>query len=56
MQKSGCLLCKSEYPLYKNIPSEKNLLLKLYAFIPAWSMFFFLFAWALTSYLVEIAS
>ena len=27
MQKSGCSLCKSENPLYKNIPSEKNLLL-----------------------------
>ena len=27
MQKSGCSLCKSEDPLYKNIPSEKNLLL-----------------------------
>ena len=23
MQKSGCLLCKSDNPLYKNIPSEK---------------------------------
>ena len=28
MQKNGCSLCKSENPLYKNIPSEKNLLLK----------------------------
>ena len=27
MQKSGCSLCKIENPLYKNIPSEKNLLL-----------------------------
>ena len=27
MQKSGCSLCKSENPLHKNIPSEKNLLL-----------------------------
>ena len=26
-KKSGCSLCKSENPLYKNIPSEKNLLL-----------------------------
>ena len=27
MQKSGCSLCKGENPLYKKIPSEKNLLL-----------------------------
>ena len=27
MQKSGCSLCKSEHPLYKEIPSEKSLLL-----------------------------
>ena len=27
-KKSGCSLCKSENPLYKNIPSEKNLPLK----------------------------
>ena len=27
-KKSGCSLCKSENPLYKEIPSEKNLLLK----------------------------
>ena len=26
-KKSRCSLCKSENPLYKNIPSEKNLLL-----------------------------
>ena len=26
-KKSGCSLCKSENPLYKNIPSEKDLLL-----------------------------
>ena len=24
-KKSGCSLCKSEYPLHKNIPSEKKL-------------------------------
>lgn len=29
MQKSGYSLCKSETPLYKKIPSEKNLLLRL---------------------------
>ena len=28
MQKSGCSLCKSENPLYKKIPSEKNLLIQ----------------------------
>ena len=27
-KKNECSLCKSENPLYKNIPSEKNLLLK----------------------------
>ena len=27
MQKSGCSLCKSENPLYKKIPFEKDLLL-----------------------------
>ena len=27
MQKSGWSLCKSENPLWKKIPSEKNLLL-----------------------------
>ena len=27
MQKNGCSLFTSEHPLYKNIPSEKNLLL-----------------------------
>ena len=30
-KKSGCSLCKSENPLYENIPSEKNLLLPRYS-------------------------
>ena len=29
-KKSGCLLCKSENPLCKKIPSDKNLLLEIY--------------------------
>ena len=32
MQKSGCLLCKSENPIYKNSPSEKKLLLRQWPF------------------------
>ena len=28
-KKSGCSLCKSENPLYKNIPSEKKILLAI---------------------------
>ena len=29
-KKSGCSLCKSEYPLYENVPSEKKLPVKTF--------------------------
>ena len=32
MQKKGCSICKSENPLCKNIPFEKNLLLIVYLY------------------------
>ena len=48
MQKSGCSHCKNEYPLLKDIPSEKNLPVSYCNFLSGLHVFAHILTWCST--------